>query len=121
MAATRRKNLRSAHHSNLPQKSQFMRAATSPAAKAAYTVVGSIGLAALAIAIFGPKRFERQVLKPVQSKVSDQAAQLWNDSKPLREQIGRLFERVQSQSGREKLIRSFQGWMGHFRATPPLA
>jgi NAD/NADP transhydrogenase alpha subunit len=121
MAATRRKNLRSARHANLPArqsfKTQLMVAATSPAAKATYAVVGSIGLAALAIAIFGPKRFEREVLKPVQSKVSDQAAQIWNDSKPLREQIGRLFDRAQSESGREKLVRSFQSWVGHFKAT----
>ena len=97
-------------------KNQFVRAATSPSAKTAYAVVGTVGLAALAIAIFGPKRFQREILAPVQNKVSDQAAQLWADSKPLREQIGRLFDGAQSQSGREKLVRSFQCWIRPFSA-----
>ena len=124
MAATRRKNLRSAHHSNLPArrnfKAQLAKAATSPRARAAYAVVGTVGLAALAIAIFGPRRFQREILTPVQNKVGDQASQLWTDAKPLRDEIGRLFERAQNSASREKLARSFQGWVGHFRATPPL-
>ena len=40
------------------------RAATSPAAKAVYIAVGAVGLAALAIAIFGPRRFQRVVIHP---------------------------------------------------------
>jgi hypothetical protein len=84
---------------------------------ATYAVVGTVGLAALAIAIFGPRRFQREILSPAQNKISDQASQLWADARPLREQIGGMFERVQSQSGREKLARSFQSWIGHFKAT----
>jgi hypothetical protein len=121
MAAVHRKNLRSAAHSNLPArrslKSQFVRAATGPAAKTTYVAVGTVGLAALAIAIFGPKRFQREILVPAQNRISDQTSELWTDSGPLREQIGRLFDRAGSQSGREKLARSFQSWIGHFRAT----
>ncbi|HWC62817.1 MAG TPA: hypothetical protein VG501_04280 [Rhizomicrobium sp.] len=98
-------------------KSQLLRAATSPAAIRAYTVIGLAGVTALAIAMFGPKRFQREILKPVQHRVSDQAGQLWADSRPLREQIGKLFERVQSESGRERLVKSFQSWIGHFKAT----
>jgi NAD/NADP transhydrogenase alpha subunit len=121
MAAVHRKNLRSAAHTNLPAhrslRSQFVRAATGPAAKTTYIVVGIVGLAALAIAIFGPRRFQREILAPAQNKISDQASQLWADSHPLREQIGKLFDRAGSQSGREKLAKSFQSWIGHFRAT----
>jgi hypothetical protein len=119
MASSRRRA--SAHHANLAVrpnlKKQLIRAATSPTARTAYAVVGTVGLAALAIAIFGPKRFQREILKPVQTRVGDQAAQIWADSRPLREQIGKLFERAQSETGREKLVRSFQSWVGHFRAT----
>ena len=117
MAATRRKAL----PARTKMKNQIVRAAMSPTAKTTYAVVGTIGLAALAIAIFGPKRFQKQVLTPVQNKVSDQASQLWNDSKPLREQMSKLFERAQSNASREKLVKSFQGWVGHFRASPPVA
>jgi hypothetical protein len=112
--------LRSARHHNLPARShigrQIIQAATGRKAKTAYVVIGTVGIAALAIAIFGPRRFQRQVLKPVQNAVGDQALQLWADSRSLREQIGKLFDRAQSESGREKLVRSFQSWVGHFRA-----
>jgi NAD/NADP transhydrogenase alpha subunit len=121
MAAVHRKKIGSAAHRNLPAhknlKSQFVRAATGPAAKTAYAVVGTMGLAALAIAIFGPRRFQREILQPMQTKVSDQASQLWADARPLREQIGKLFERASDGKSREKLARGFQSWIGHFRAT----
>ena len=70
---------------------------------------------ALAIAIFGPKRFQHQIVKPVQNAVGDQASQLWADSRPLREQIGTLFARAGSD--RDRLVKNFQSWVGHFRAT----
>ena len=98
------------------QGGSFYRAATSPAAKAAYIAVGAVGLAALAIAIFGPKRFQRVVVQPVRAAVSDQAERLWSEARPLRAQIGGLIERAASEANREKLISSFQSWIGHFRA-----
>jgi hypothetical protein len=118
MTATRRRSLPARHASHPASlKTQFVRAATSRRAKTTYAVVGTVGLAALAIAIFGPRKFQREILVPAQNKISDQASQLWADARPLREQIGGMFDRVQSQSGREKLARSFQSWIGHFKAT----
>jgi hypothetical protein len=119
MATIRRRALRAVPHRTVRPKlkSQLVRAATGRTAKTAYVVIGTVGLAALAIAIFGPKRFQKEILAPVQNKVSDQASQIWADSRPLREQIGKLFERAQSESGRERLVRNFQSWIGHFRAT----
>lgn len=114
MAATRRRT-------HLPvrarMKNQMVAAATGRTAKTIYAVVGTAGLAALAIAVFGPKRFQQEILAPVQNRVSDQASQLWSDAKPLREQIGSLFARAQTQASREKLARGLQSWIGHFRAT----
>lgn len=114
---------RAQRHTNLPShprrtslRAQIGRAAVSPAAKTAYVVLGTAGLAALAIALFGPRRFQREVLKPVQTAVGDQAAQLWDDSRSLREQIRSLFARAQSGSGRDRLVQNFQSWIGHFRA-----
>jgi NAD/NADP transhydrogenase alpha subunit len=103
------------HHSTL--KTRVYRAATSPAAKMAYVTIGAMGLAALAMAIIGPRRFQRDIVRPVRDAVSDQAEKLWNEAKPLRTQLSGLIESATSESGREKLIRSFQGWIGHFRAT----
>ncbi len=118
MATTRRRRaLRSAVHDNLPARTSVKNRFASPAAKTAFAVVGTAGLAALAIAIFGPKRFQREILVPVQNRVSDQASQLWADSQGVREQISKLFARAQSESGRAKLASSFQSWIGHFKAT----
>ena len=71
----------------------------------------------LAIAIFGPRRFQQEIVRPVRTAVSDQAEKLWSEARPLRAQLGSLIERAASETGREKLIRNFQSWIGHFKAT----
>lgn len=96
---------------------RMLAVAVSPPAKAAYIALGTAGLAALAIAIVGPKRINQQVLAPVRSAMGDQAEKLWRDSGELRGQIARLFDRAATPAGREKLARHFQSWAGHFRAT----
>lgn len=98
-------------------KSRLYRAATSPAAKITYVTIGAMGVAALAIAIFGPRRFQREIVQPVREAVSDQAEKLWSEARPVREQLSGLIARAATETGREKLIRSFQSWIGHFRAT----
>ena len=92
------------------------RIALSRPARAAYVVLGTAGLAAIAVALIGPKRIEREVLRPLRGAIEPQAEKLWADSKPLREQIAGLFQSA-SPTGRERLIRSFQSWIGHFHAT----
>jgi hypothetical protein len=94
----------------------LLKLAASPPARAAFAVIGTIGLTAIAVALVGPKRIEREVLKPLRSAIEPQAEKLWADAKPLREQIAGLF-RSATPSGREKLVRSFQSWIGHFHAT----
>jgi len=106
---------RPAHPSN--SRARILRATTSSTAKTAYVVVGIVGLAGLAIAIFGPRRFQREILEPARTAVSDRAERLWTEAQPLRTQLGSLIERAGSETGREKLIRSFQSWIGHFRAS----
>ena len=94
----------------------LLKLAASPPARAAFAVIGTIGLTAVAIALVGPKRIERDVIKPLRGAIEPQAEKLWSDSKPLREQIAGLFKSA-TPSGREKLVRSFQSWIGHFHAT----
>jgi hypothetical protein len=79
-------------------------------------VLGTAGLAALAVALIGPKRLEREVIRPLRGTLEPQAEKLWADSKPLRDQIAGLFKTA-TPSGRERLVRSFQSWVGHFHAT----
>jgi hypothetical protein len=92
------------------------RVARSRQARTAYYVLGTVGLTALAVALIGPKRLERQVLKPLRGTLEPQAEKLWADSKPLRDQIAGLFKSA-TPGGRERLVRSFQSWIGHFHAT----
>ena len=118
-ARTRRRPLRAVAHRNVSQPSysaSLMRLATSRPARAAYVILGTAGLAALAVAIVGPKRLEREVLRPLRSAIEPQAEKLWADSKPLRDQIAGLFESA-TPSGRARLAKSFQSWIGHFHAT----
>jgi hypothetical protein len=91
------------------------RAAVSKPAKVAYVALATVGLAGLAVAILGPKRLEREVLKPLQKAVRPQAEKLWEQARPAREQLAGLFQRAGDQ--REKLARDFQSWIGHFRAS----
>jgi len=97
-------------------RENLMRAAVSPAAKTAYIAIGTVGLAALAVALVGPRRIERQVIKPLRGVIEPQAEKLWADSRHLRDQIAGMFRNA-TPTGREKLVRNFQSWIGHFRAT----
>ena len=97
--------------------SALYRAATSPAARAAYVGVAAVGLTALAIAIFGPKRFQQVVVQPVRSAVADQTERLWAEARPLRSQLSELMARTTTERGRQKLVQSFQSWIGHFKAS----
>ena len=117
MAARARRSTAVAVRSRSPLQRRIYQAATSPAAKVAYVAIGTMGLAALAIAVFGPRRFQREIVRPMQDAVSDQAEKLWSEARPLRAQLTGLIESAASESGREKLIRSFQSWIGHFRAS----
>ena len=96
--------------------SSLSRIARSPQARTAYYVLGTAGLMALAVAIVGPKRLEREVIKPLRSAIEPQAEKIWADSRPLREQIAQLFKSA-TPGGRERLVRSFQSWIGYFHAT----
>ena len=79
----------------------LLRLAASPAARTAFAVIGTIGLTAIAVALVGPKRIERDVIKPLRGAIEPQAEKLWADSKPLREQIAGLFTSASPRGPRE--------------------
>jgi hypothetical protein len=108
-----RRPLRSAQ---VPSTKVITRMAMSRSARMAYYVLGTAGLAALAVALIGPKRLEREVIKPLRGTIEPKAEKLWADSKPLRDQIAGLFQSA-TPTGRARLVRSFQSWIGHFHAT----
>ena len=94
----------------------LLRAANTKTARTALVLIGTAGLAALAVAIVGPRRLEREVIKPLRGAIEPQAEKLWADSRPLRDQIAGLFKNAPP-TVRQKLVRNFQSWIGHFHAT----
>ena len=118
MARATRRPARAAaktHRSPAPART-LLALATGRQARVAYMVVGSVGLAALALALVGPGRLQRRVVQPLRGAVEPQAEKLWLESKPLREQFAQFFKNA-SPSGRARLVRNFQSWIGHFHAT----
>ena len=108
--------LRPVAHRSPSLTTSISRLAMSQPARTAYYIIGTAGLAALAVALIGPKRLQHDVIKPLRGAIEPQAEKIWADSKPLREQIAGLFKSA-SPNGRERLVRSFQSWIGHFHAT----
>jgi hypothetical protein len=106
------------HHASTASSfgEKLLSLASSPVAKTAFVVVGTVGLAALAVALVGPKRLEKEVIRPLRGAIEPQAEKLWADAKPLRDQIAGLLENA-TPAGRRKLARSFQSWIGHFHAS----
>jgi hypothetical protein len=106
---------RTAHANPGPGRTLMALAASRPA-RIAYVVVGSVGLAALAVALIGPARMQRRVVHPLRGAIEPQAEKLWAESKALRTQLAGLFKNA-SPSGRARLVRNFQSWIGHFHAS----
>ena len=100
----------------VPAERRLIQLINTPAVRTALVVVGSLGLTALAVAIVGPKRIERDVIKPLRGAIEPHAEKLWDDSRGLRDQIAGLF-RSATPAGRERLVKSFLSWIGHFHAT----
>lgn len=103
------------HQAPSPERT-LLGLATSRPARIAYMVVGTAGLAALTVALIGPGRLERQVVRPLRGAIEPQAEKLWAESKPLRTQLARLMQNA-SPAGRARLVRNFQSWIGHFHAS----
>jgi hypothetical protein len=56
----------------------------SPAVLGAVGAIGALGLISLAVALFGPRRLQREVLRPMQTALTGRAEKLWTDAKRLR-------------------------------------
>jgi len=112
-AARPARSRRAAAKAGPPPQGMLNRVIRSTPAKAVLIGVGTLGLAALAVALIGPRRLEREVLQPLQKAVGPQAEKLWDQARPVREQLTGIFRRAGDE--REKLARDFQSWIGHFR------
>ena len=98
-----------------PSPVSLLRLASSPAARATYVAVGALGLAALAVAIVGPKRVKREALDPIGDYLEPHYEKAWDEIRPIRDQIAALFGKAGPEN-RQAMARKLQSWIGHFRA-----
>ncbi len=91
------------------------RIVSNPVARAAFLVIGTIGLVALAASVVSPKRARRKAIEPIGDAVEAHFAKAWDEVRPIRDQIAALFEKA-GPGARKKLARHLQSWIGHFRA-----
>ena len=74
--------------------------------------VGVAGLAGLAVAAFGPRRFGNEIVLPLRDKASaalaPQAEKLW-------EEFQETLETVKSEAVRARLLRGLHAWLARFR------
>ena len=86
-------------------------------------VVGVAGLAALGIALFGPRRFQDEVVRPFRAAtlvplaaaVAPQADRVWAETRPWRDHVSRILSSVNTVEVREQLAERLTHWLDRFR------
>jgi hypothetical protein len=86
-------------------------------------VVGITGLAALGVALFGPRRFNEQVIKPISAAtlvplaaaVTPQADRVWAETRPWRDQVARVLASINTEDVRAALAERLSHWVERFR------
>ena len=91
-----------------------LRLASSPPARTAYVILGTVGLVFLAAAVVGPKRVRRGILDPLREAVEPHVEKAWAEAEPLRAQITELLAKV-GPEGRKHLAKHLQSWVRNFR------
>ncbi len=86
-------------------------------------VAGVAGLAALGVALFGPRRFQDEVLRPISAAtfvplaaaVAPQADRVWAETRPWRDHVSRVLSSVNTSEVREQLAERLSHWLDRFR------
>jgi hypothetical protein len=73
---------------------------------------GVVGLAGLAVAVFGPRRFAREIAIPLYDKagavLAPPAERLWSE-------VQETLETVKSEAARARLVDGLRSWLARFR------
>jgi hypothetical protein len=91
--------------------------------RTAAVVIGVAGLTALGVALFGPRRFQDQVLRPLSAAtflplaaaVAPQADRVWAETRPWRDHVSRVLSSVNTAEVREQLADRLSHWLDRFR------
>jgi hypothetical protein len=88
-----------------------------------FAVVGVLGLAAIAISLFGPRRFRDEVIlpigaatyTPIAAAVAPQADRVWEETRAWRDRVGRILESINTEEVRELVASRLSQWIERFR------
>ncbi len=91
--------------------------------RAVAVVIGIAGLAALGIALFGPRRFQDEIVRPISAAtliplaaaVAPQADRVWAETRPWRDQVARVLASINTSEVREQLAERLTHWLDRFR------
>ena len=86
-------------------------------------VVGVAGLAALGIALFGSRRFQDEIVRPIaaatlapiSAAVAPQADRVWAETRPWRDHVGRMLSSINTEEVREAIADRLSHWLDRFR------
>ena len=104
-----------------PSRSRSMLAAHP--LRTAFVVVGVVGLAALGVALFGPRRLRDEIIRPISSAayvpiaaaVAPQADRVWAETRAWRDRVGRILDSVNTSEVRELVADRLAQWIERFR------
>jgi hypothetical protein len=88
-----------------------------------FVAAGVIGLAALGIALFGPRRFRDEIIKPIgaltyeplAAAVAPQADRAWAETRAWRDRVGRILESINTADVRDQVAARLANWVERFR------
>lgn len=88
-----------------------------------FVVVGVVGLAALGVALFGPRRFRDEVIRPIGAAtfvpiaqaVTPQADRVWEETRPWRDRVARILASINTDEVRAHLAEQLKDWIDRFR------
>lgn len=86
-------------------------------------VIGVAGLAALGVALFGPRRFQDEIVRPIgaatlvplAAAVGPQADRVWAETRPWRDHVSRVLGSINTSEVREQLAERLTHWLDRFR------
>lgn len=88
-----------------------------------FVVAGMAGLAALAVAAFGSRRFRDEIVRPIgaatyvplAAAVAPQADRVWAETRPWRDHVARIFTSINTDEVREMVAERLTHWVDRFR------
>jgi hypothetical protein len=91
--------------------------------RTAFVVVGVVGLAALGIALLGPRRIRDEFIRPmaevtyapVAAAVGPQADRAWAETRAWRDRVGRILDSINTSEVREMVASRLAQWIERFR------